>query len=58
MQQRRTLAIALGILQRVANQPVQVVPFELVGGPAQGNRVADPVQAGTGSEHIMERQGA
>lgn len=44
MQKRGALAIAFGILLRVADQPVQVIPFELVGSTAQGNRVADPIE--------------
>jgi hypothetical protein len=36
VQQRRALAITLGIALRVADQPVEVIAFELVGRTAQG----------------------
>lgn len=58
MQQRRALAIAVSVPLRVADQPVQIITLELVGGTAQGYRVADPVQAGAGAKHVLERQSA
>jgi hypothetical protein len=42
MQQRRALAITLGILLRVADQPVQVIAFELVGGTGQATGSLTP----------------
>ena len=56
MQQWRARLITLHILLRVADQPVQVIAFELVRGARQRQRVADPVQARPATEHILERQ--
>src|SRR3546814_17016782 len=58
VQQWCAVAVAFGILLRVADQPIQIVAFEFVRGVAQGDGVADAIEAGAGTEHVMERQGA
>ncbi|MNC24837.1 hypothetical protein D3C75_729040 [compost metagenome] len=58
MQQRRAGGVAFGIQLRIADQPIQIVAFEFVGRAPQRHRVADPIQAGAGAEHVVKGQGA
>ncbi|MNQ75147.1 hypothetical protein D3C85_899310 [compost metagenome] len=58
MQQRCAGGVAFGVQQRIADQPVQIVAFEFVGRTAQRYRVTDPIQTGSGTEHVVKRQGA
>ncbi|MNN81385.1 hypothetical protein D3C81_1982050 [compost metagenome] len=51
MQERRAGAVAFGVVLGVADQPVQVIAFELVGRAGQGQWVTDPIEAGAGPEY-------
>lgn len=56
VQQRRSCGVTFGVRDRITDQPIQVVTFELVGRVAERDRIADAVQAGTGAEDLVEGQ--
>ena len=58
VQQGRARGITLGIPVGIANQPVHVIAFELMGIACQRRRVADPVQAGACPKYVLECQRA
>lgn len=56
MQQRGSCGVAFGILHRVADQPIEVVTFELVSGAAKGHGVAHAVKTGACAEDVVKSQ--